>query len=212
MFSSRIGRAPWVRSQAYPALSQRLFGVFLLFAVVAVLAEPCFPTVHSALPSGLWRLWRGSGCQQECHPASEGIELDPFHVSGSSDSCCSMEMAEKRDPIKVPSSASFQQPMPQCPPLSSPDSSVHVVFFSSQSPLAPQQLQLGSQRHFSERWAWENSESRCILEAPPCKEHAPCWAKHAWVAGSSPWFCGLPGREERNWKGKYFLLASPLHD
>ena len=112
-------------------------------------------TAHCPLASGTRGGEVAANKSATRHP--EGIELDPFHVSGSSDSCCSMEMEEKRDPIKVPSPASFQQPMPQCPPLSSPDSSVRVVFFTSQSPLAPKHLQLETQSHFSERWAWENS-------------------------------------------------------
>lgn len=53
------------------------------------------------------------------HP--ERIELDSFCVSGSPGSCCSMEVVERRDPIKRPFTfRSFQQQMPQCGPLSSP--------------------------------------------------------------------------------------------
>lgn len=75
-------------------------------------------TVLCPLASGARRGDMAANRSATRHP--EGIELALFHVSGSPDSCCSMEVAEMRDPIKGPSPASFQQQMPQCPALSSP--------------------------------------------------------------------------------------------
>lgn len=83
---------------------------------VLLLPDPCFSTGHSALPSAtcggdVAANRSATGCPKE-------IESDSFHVSGSPDSCYSMEVTEIRDPIK--DQASFQHPMPQCPPLNSP--------------------------------------------------------------------------------------------
>lgn len=180
--------------------------------VVGLLAvSSCFPTGHSTLPSALWHPWGWHDCQQECRLASPRVWIRLIscfwiskflllHGSGRNEVLCydTVPSLELSCLYKGPSSK-FKT-----------DISVCVAFFPSRSPWLPNSCSVGARRHFSERWAWGNSESRCILEMPAYKECAPHWASRVWIAGTSPWLCALPGREEKSQRGKYFPLTSPF--
>lgn len=161
------------------------------------------------------------------HP--EGIELDSFHVAGSPDLQIpavpwKWQKPSGRDPIKGPPPASCQQQMPQCPPLSSPVSPDILLQSWKMTPQFTWSSFLVS-RPGSREAAAGGPGVISGRDGPGMTLSPTAFWRHLLVksvpragpgacghAGTSPWLCALPGREERNRRGKYFPLTSPLHD